>query len=102
MVLYPEVMRKAQAELDNIVGRGRVPAFGDQKDLPYVDALVKEVLRWRPVAPLGASVAYGPCLVIRVIYLSNVNSYTQNRIRGKSFASELQLEGQLVSTGQLV
>ncbi|PPQ74466.1 hypothetical protein CVT26_001103 [Gymnopilus dilepis] len=53
MVLYPEVMRKAQAELDNIVGRGRVPAFEDQKDLPYVDALAKEVLRWRPVAPIA-------------------------------------------------
>ena len=35
---------KAQAELDRVVG-GRFPGFGDAEDLPYVSALVKEVLR---------------------------------------------------------
>ena len=53
MVLYPEVMRKAQAQIDAVVGRDRIPTFEDQKNLPYVEAMVKEVLRWRPVGPLA-------------------------------------------------
>lgn len=55
MVLYPDVMRKAQAEIDEIVGRDRLPNFGDHDKLPYINAMVKEVLRWRPVSPLGKS-----------------------------------------------
>lgn len=53
MVLYPDVMRKAQAEIDRVVGRDRLPNFGDYDNLPYMRAMVKEVLRWRPVGPLG-------------------------------------------------
>ncbi|KAJ8689905.1 hypothetical protein PTI98_012762 [Pleurotus ostreatus] len=53
MVLYPEVQSKAQAELDRVVGDKRLPVFSDRDSLPYIDALVKEVLRWNPVAPLG-------------------------------------------------
>ena len=54
MLLYPGVMCKAQEELDNVVGRSRPPSFEDKTSLPYVYALVQEVLRWRPVTPLGA------------------------------------------------
>ncbi|RPD67493.1 cytochrome P450 [Lentinus tigrinus ALCF2SS1-7] len=53
MLLFPDAMRKAQAELDAVVGRDRLPSFEDRKDLPYIRALVKEVLRWRPVGPLA-------------------------------------------------
>ncbi|CCM04072.1 uncharacterized protein FIBRA_06231 [Fibroporia radiculosa] len=53
MTLYPDVMRKAQAELDAVVGRERLPTFADQAQLPYINALCKEVLRWRPVGPLA-------------------------------------------------
>ncbi|KAK7062611.1 hypothetical protein VNI00_000099 [Paramarasmius palmivorus] len=53
MVLHPEVKRKAQEELDSVIGSGRLPDFTDRGSLPYVDALVLEVLRWSPVAPLG-------------------------------------------------
>ena len=53
MTLYPDVMRKAQAELDVVVGRDRLPTFDDKDDLPYIRAVVKEVLRWRPVVPMG-------------------------------------------------
>ncbi|KAF8909745.1 cytochrome P450 [Gymnopilus junonius] len=53
MILYPNVMRKAQAELDDVVGRGRIPTFEDQKKLPYIEAVVRETLRWRPPAPMG-------------------------------------------------
>ena len=53
MILYPEVQRKAQTEIDQVVGNSRLPDFSDQDVLPYVQAVLKEVLRWHPVAPLG-------------------------------------------------
>jgi cytochrome P450 len=55
MTLYPEVQRKAQAEIDHVVGNSRLPDYSDQDELPYVDAVLKEVLRWHPVTPLGMS-----------------------------------------------
>ncbi|RDX52873.1 cytochrome P450 [Lentinus brumalis] len=53
MVLYPEAQRKAQEELDAIVGRSRPPTFDDLDSLVYIHAMVKEILRWHPVDPLG-------------------------------------------------
>ncbi|TFY82421.1 hypothetical protein EWM64_g1591 [Hericium alpestre] len=53
MSLYPEAQRKAQAEIDAVIGNERLPDFSDQDSLPYVGALVKEVLRWRQVVPLA-------------------------------------------------
>ncbi|KAH9987708.1 CyP450 monooxygenase [Russula vinacea] len=53
MVLYPEVQRKAQAEIDSVVGKDRLPDFGDQPLLPYVTAILEEALRWHPVVPLA-------------------------------------------------
>ena len=53
MVLNPQVMRKAQKELDAVVGRERPPTFADRPNLPYIRALVKETSRWRTVVPLG-------------------------------------------------
>ncbi|KAJ3936904.1 MAG: cytochrome P450 [Lentinula lateritia] len=53
MTLYPEVARKAQAEIDAVVGNDRLPTFADREHLPYVDALVKEVFRWKVVTPLA-------------------------------------------------
>ncbi|KAH9038276.1 cytochrome P450 [Lactarius hengduanensis] len=43
MILYPEVQRKAQAEIDRVVGNSRLPDFSDQDALPYVQAVLKEV-----------------------------------------------------------
>ncbi|KAI0052748.1 cytochrome P450 [Auriscalpium vulgare] len=53
MTLYPGAQKRAQAELDSVLGGERLPGFGDKDDLPYVGALVKEVLRWIPVLPLA-------------------------------------------------
>lgn len=53
MVMYPEVQRTAQMELDSVVGRQRLPAFEDLPLLPYVEALISELLRWQPATPLG-------------------------------------------------
>jgi len=53
--MHPEVQRKAQAEIDGVIESDRFPTLADQSNLPYVDALMKEVLRWNPVGPLGES-----------------------------------------------
>ncbi|KAJ6007266.1 hypothetical protein N7540_011242 [Penicillium herquei] len=53
MTLYPEVQRKAQDEIDRVVGVGRLPKMADRPSLPYIEAVVKETLRWHPVAPMG-------------------------------------------------
>jgi len=54
MLHYPEVQRKAQAELDRVLHRGkRLPGYEDQSDLPYITAMMKEVLRWQPVTPIS-------------------------------------------------
>ena len=55
MTLYPDVQKEAQAEIDKVVGRERMPEFSDAPDLPYIRALVNETLRWRPVAALGGT-----------------------------------------------
>ena len=54
-LLRPDAQRKARDEIDAVVGRERLPTFEDRPRLPFVDAICKEVLRWRPVTPLGAS-----------------------------------------------
>ena len=53
MSLYPEVQARAQAEVDQVVGPSRLPSWDDHDSLPYLEALLKEVLRWNPVTPLG-------------------------------------------------
>ena len=53
MYLHPEVQERACKELDAVVGSGRLPVFADRENLPYVNAIVKETLRWHNVAPLN-------------------------------------------------
>ena len=53
MALYPEVQKRAQAEIDAVVGPNRLPDFQDRPSLPYVNAVIKESLRWHLVLPLG-------------------------------------------------
>jgi len=53
MMAHPEIQTRGQDELDVVVGRFRTPTFADAPNLPYIQAMVKESLRWRPVAQLG-------------------------------------------------
>ncbi|KAG8896760.1 hypothetical protein FRC01_011632, partial [Tulasnella sp. 417] len=53
MMLFPSAQEKAQAEIDRVIGRDRLPTFHDQQDLPYLHAVVLEALRWSPSAPSG-------------------------------------------------
>ncbi|KAF9237425.1 cytochrome P450 [Melanogaster broomeanus] len=52
MTIYPEVFKKAQAEIDAEIGADRLPNFDDRDSLPYVNAVCKELLRWNVVTPL--------------------------------------------------
>ena len=53
LVLFPQAQRRAQAELDAVIGRDRLPAFDDRPRLPYIEAFCKELMRWHMVAPTG-------------------------------------------------
>ncbi|KAL4075358.1 cytochrome P450 [Scleroderma yunnanense] len=53
MTLYPEAQTKAQEEIDRVVGRDRLPDFSDRENLPYVESVLLETLRWHPISPLG-------------------------------------------------
>ena len=53
MLLHPEIQRSAQAEIDGVVGLHRLPKLTDRPHLPYIDALIKEILRWGTVSPLA-------------------------------------------------
>ncbi|KAJ2918167.1 hypothetical protein MD484_g2259, partial [Candolleomyces efflorescens] len=53
MTQRPDVQEKAQAELDRIVGPGRLPDFSDRGDLIYVKALITELMRWHQIAPFA-------------------------------------------------
>ncbi|TFK36285.1 cytochrome P450 [Crucibulum laeve] len=53
MAMYPEVQKRAQEEIDLVVGNNRFPDFNDRESLPYINALVKETMRWQLVTPLA-------------------------------------------------
>ena len=53
MSLYPDVQQKARAQLDAVVGPNRLPEIRDRESLPYVDAILKETMRWHVIVPLS-------------------------------------------------
>ena len=53
MTLNPDVLRRAQEEVDRVVGSERLPSFSDREDLPFINAVLKETLRWENVVPTG-------------------------------------------------
>ncbi|CCM01203.1 uncharacterized protein FIBRA_03251 [Fibroporia radiculosa] len=55
MACYPEIQKKAQQEIDAVIGNDRLPTLADQDSLPYVNAVCAELHRWNPVAPLGVT-----------------------------------------------
>ncbi|WEW61695.1 cytochrome P450 [Emydomyces testavorans] len=54
IILHPEAAAKARKEIDDVVGTERLPDFEDASRLPYLMALIKEGMRWRTFAPVGA------------------------------------------------
>lgn len=52
IMLNPKAQEKAQAQIDEVVGKNRLPTLKDRPLLPIVDAVIWESLRYSPVAPL--------------------------------------------------
>jgi cytochrome P450 len=53
LLLYPDVQKRAT---DRVVGRMHLPSFNDRpKNIPFVEAIYKELLRWRMVFRLDVS-----------------------------------------------
>lgn len=53
MIMYPDMQKRAQAEIDAVVGHDRLPLFSDRDDLPYIESMLKEIIRFGPPVPLG-------------------------------------------------
>ena len=53
MTKWGDVLKKAQAEIDGVIGEDRSPVWSDYEKLPYTATIVKEAMRWRPVVPLA-------------------------------------------------
>jgi hypothetical protein len=67
-LLHPEIQKRAQHDVDAVTGRERLPTFEDRPQLPFVDAVCREVLRWRPVVPLGEFFYQVVDLVLKRLY----------------------------------
>ncbi|XP_078001455.1 cytochrome P450 2D6-like [Glandiceps talaboti] len=52
LVNYPDVQVKVQNELDDVIGQNRLPLLSDKSHLPYCEAVIREVLRFRTVVPI--------------------------------------------------
>ncbi|KAF4461531.1 cytochrome p450 monooxygenase [Fusarium albosuccineum] len=53
MLLWPDVQRRGQEEVDRVVGQHRLPTMEDYDQLPFVRCCIKETLRWMPTVVLG-------------------------------------------------
>ncbi|XDA75257.1 hypothetical protein R6Z07M_005467 [Ovis aries] len=53
MILHPDVQRRVQQEIDEVIGKVRRPEMGDQAFMPFTVAVVHEVQRFADIIPLG-------------------------------------------------
>ena len=60
MVRYPEVYRKLQEEIDQVVGNERLPDFDDRVSLPYTECVIKETYRLVYII-CGAAISVNLC-----------------------------------------
>jgi len=83
MTVWPEAQRKAQEEIDRVIGRDRLPTFEDRDSLPYTVAIYREVMRLWPPTPLtiprvaseddiyrGYFIPKGTVILTNVMYVS--------------------------------
>jgi hypothetical protein len=78
LVLYPQVQKRAQEELDLVVGRDRFPTFDDRPRLPYIEAICRELMRWQMVTPLGSAI---PCHDTQRV-VKCISSRSPSRVHG--------------------
>ncbi|KAH7884762.1 cytochrome P450 [Phlebopus sp. FC_14] len=108
MLLYPEVQAKAQAEIDSVIGSSRLPHFDDRPSLPYIDAILRELLRWNPVVPLGIPHATSSDDVYEGYYIPKgalviINVWAMSRDEDKfTDAEEFKPERFLTEDGKLL
>ncbi|GFT31887.1 cytochrome P450 2J6 [Nephila pilipes] len=50
---FPEVQKKILAEIDEVVGRERFPTWQDRQSMPFTEAAITELMRWRTIVPLS-------------------------------------------------
>lgn len=53
MAAHPEVQKKVQSEIDNVVGRERMPSWDEHEKMPYTEAVIMELMRWRTIIPIN-------------------------------------------------
>ncbi|KAK7056374.1 hypothetical protein VNI00_002928 [Paramarasmius palmivorus] len=53
MATHPHIQKRAQEHIDNLLSEGRLPTWADHPQLQYIEAIMRETLRWQPVTPLG-------------------------------------------------
>lgn len=79
MALYPDVQKRAREEIDRIVGDNMV-SHKNKMSMPYVNAMITEIIRWGPAVPLGE--IYGlenpATYEIWFIYIALPHSVTQD------------------------
>ena len=75
MALHPEVQKKAQAEIDAVVGPNHLPDSEDRLSLPYINAIVKESMRWNLVVPLGEPICHGVTTMFHLDVFSSFPPY---------------------------
>ena len=69
MLLYPDIQVRARHELETALGTHHLPTFEDFGSVPYIDAMIRELLRWQPVARLGKFLQlakWANCLFLRL------------------------------------
>ncbi|KAI5988963.1 cytochrome P450 [Pisolithus albus] len=81
MVLYPETQVKAQEEIDRVIGNDRLPEFKDRQNLPYVEAVFLEILRWHPINPILLPHKTTTADVFHGMYIPKGKAMTRNEKR---------------------
>ncbi|KAF9444950.1 cytochrome P450 [Macrolepiota fuliginosa MF-IS2] len=99
MVLYPQVYKKLQAEMDSVTGTQRLPNFDDRPSLPYLECVLKEILRWNVPVPLGMPHRLMEDDIYRNFYipagssvLVNIHSILQDCEKPNEFIPERYME----------
>ncbi|KIJ63264.1 hypothetical protein HYDPIDRAFT_92786 [Hydnomerulius pinastri MD-312] len=69
MVLHPHVRRRAQAEIDAVIGMDALPDYDDRPLLPYVEAIIRETVRWQPVLPCSVPHAAATSDIYKGFYI---------------------------------
>jgi len=53
LAVYPDIQKRIQQEIDNVIGKERSPKFSDRNQMPYLQAFMWELWRFRSIAPIN-------------------------------------------------